>query len=115
MICYVYILQNLKCKHYVGITKLEPQKRLIRHNRGDVYSTKLGRPWELIYSEECLSYEQARILEKKIKGWHGGNAFKVFLAKTGGLSNGRTAPFEGVYRGSNPCPPALARKKDLAG
>lgn len=25
----------------------------------------------------------------------------------GGSSNGRTAPFEGVYRGPNPCPPAM--------
>lgn len=25
----------------------------------------------------------------------------------GGSSNGRTSPFEGEYRGSNPCPPAM--------
>jgi hypothetical protein len=27
----------------------------------------------------------------------------------GGSSNGRTAAFEAVYHGSNPCPPAILR------
>ncbi|MBU2578594.1 GIY-YIG nuclease family protein, partial [Patescibacteria group bacterium] len=52
MKCFVYILKNKEKKYYVGITKLLPSVRLERHNNGDVYSTKFGSPWQLIYFEE---------------------------------------------------------------
>ena len=45
---YLYVIVNQIGKHYVGITTLDPKKRLERHNKGDVLSTKLGKPWKLI-------------------------------------------------------------------
>jgi len=85
--CYLYILQNNKDKHYIGITELLPEIRLLRHNKGDVYSTKFGRPWKLIYAEEYENMTKAREREKQIKSWHGGNAFKKFIIKAAGSSN----------------------------
>ncbi len=95
MNCNLYILENDKGKHYVGITKLDPKKRLLKHNRGEVYSTKLGTLWSIIYFQEYKDYGKARQREKQIKSWHGGATLKRFLSKAAGSSNGRTWPFEG--------------------
>ena len=48
----VYILRSLKDqKSYVGQTR-KIEDRLNAHNNGDVLSTKIRRPWVLVYSEE---------------------------------------------------------------
>lgn len=110
MKCYLYIFKNSKNKHYIGISKLLPEDRLKRHNRGDVYSTKFGRPWEIIYTEEYNNMKLARKREKQIKGWHGGTTLKRFLDKSAESSNGRTPAFEAVNLGSNPGSADLSRK-----
>ena len=51
----------------MGITSLLPSIRLIKHNKGDVKSTRHGRPWKIIYVEEYDSYISARRREKQIK------------------------------------------------
>lgn len=94
---------------------MSPAVRLDRHNKGDVYSTKFGRPWYIIRLEEFKGYKEARKREKQIKSWHGGNAFKEFLNKAAGSSNGRTPPFEGGYPGSNPGPAAVFRNYEKFG
>ena len=106
MKCFVYILENSRQKHYVGITKLDVLDKLERHNKGDVYSTKFDKPWKLIYVEEYNSYQTARSREKKIKSWHNGDAFKKLIGITGS-SNGRTWDSESHYLGSNPSPVAI--------
>ena len=107
MNCFLYILENDKGKHYIGITGLEPKQRLLRHNHGNVYSTKFGIPWALIYFQEYKDYKEARQREKQIKSWHGGAALKRFLDKAAGSSNGRTHPSGGWYLGSSPGPAAF--------
>ena len=62
---YLYILENGKKKHYIGITTLSPEKRLKRHNQGDVYSTKFERPWNLIIVEYFTDLHSARKRERK--------------------------------------------------
>jgi len=84
---YLYVIVNQIGKHYVGITTLDPKKRLERHNKGDVLSTKLGKPWKLIKVEYFKTLQEARKREKQIKSWKGGNAFKKFLSKVAGSSN----------------------------
>ncbi len=113
--CFLYILKNKRGRHYIGITSLDPEERLVRHNSGDVRSTKFDRPWHIVYVESSDDITKARQLEKLIKSWHGGDAFKKFLAKAAGSSNGRTLDSESKYLGSNPSPAALAGKKNLAG
>ena len=112
MKCYLYILENFKNKHYTGITELSPQERLLRHNKGEVFSTKFGKPWQIAYIEEHKNMKSARKREKQIKSWHGGETLKRFLAKAAGSSNGRTSAFGAEYLGSNPSPAALSGNKD---
>ncbi len=110
MKCFLYILENNKGKHYIGITKLDPQTRLLRRNNKEVYSTKFGVPWKIAYSQEFKNYQEARQKEKQIKSWHGGATLRRFLGKAAGSSNGRTAAFGAVNLGSNPSPAALPKK-----
>ena len=104
---YVYILKNKQSRYYTGITELKVDKRLERHNKGDVFSTKLGRPWELIHFEFYRTLKEARDREKQIKNWKGGNAFKKLVSKAAGSANGRPHDSESCNPGSNPGPAAL--------
>ena len=115
MSCNLYILENNRGKHYIGITRLDSRQRLLRHNRGEVYSTKFGVPWYLVYFQENKDYKEARQKEKQFKSWHGGGTLKRFLGRAAGSSNGRTADFGSVYLGSNPSPAALPKKKKFGG
>lgn len=104
---YLYILKNSKGKYYIGITKLNLEMRLKRHNKGDVFSTKFGRPWEIIHIENFFTFEEARRREKQIKSWKGGNAFKKLFSKAAGSSNGRIDAPGASHLGSNPRPAVL--------
>ncbi len=77
---HLYILKNKDNKYYIDITEVGILKRLSRHNRGDVKSTKAGKPWEIIYSENFSSMEEARKREKQIKSWKNGNALKKLIS-----------------------------------
>lgn len=80
---YVYILQSLKDKgFYIGICK-NLMERVIKHNKGGVYSTKNRKPFNLIYSEVYNSYTLARVREKEIKSYKGGNSFKILIQNCG--------------------------------
>jgi len=64
---YVYVLQSLKDdKFYVGFTD-NLQKRILKHNRGKVFSTKPRRLLKLIYFEVCLNKQDAKQREKYLK------------------------------------------------
>lgn len=87
---FLYILKSLIDNgYYVGITQ-DLTKRLEKHNNGGVYSTKNRKPFRLIKFEEYDNYSQARVREKEIKNWHGGNSFKKLVAGAARSSNGRT-------------------------
>lgn len=48
---YVYLIKSFKNESiYIGYTE-DLKKRLKLHSEGEVDSTKLGKPWELIYYE----------------------------------------------------------------
>ena len=64
---FVYILYSEKrSRYYVGQTA-DIDKRLKRHNQGNVKSTKSGIPWELVLQLQVSSRSEAMILEKKIE------------------------------------------------
>ena len=64
---YVYILLSLKDnKFYTGKTN-DLTKRLIRHNKGFVRSTKHRRPFILIYFEKYNSAKEAFLREIELK------------------------------------------------
>jgi putative endonuclease len=65
--CYVYVLQSLKDNHwYTGSTN-DLKSRFIRHNSGEIESTRHRRPFQLIYYEACLNGHDARLREKYLK------------------------------------------------
>ena len=72
---YVYILQSLKYPKqiYIGFAN-DLKIRLMKHNNGEVFSTKRYMPWKLIYYEAYTSEKLARGREKQLK--HHGNAIK---------------------------------------
>ncbi len=55
---FVYMIENSKRRHYVGITT-DQNRRLAEHNHGGAKSTKPFRPWKLIYSESFDSRSEA--------------------------------------------------------
>ena len=64
---YVYIIKSINFNwYYVGSTE-DIEKRIHRHNSGDVASTKSRRPYILVYSEKYDTIQEARAREKKMK------------------------------------------------
>lgn len=64
-----YILRSLKNnRYYVGSTE-NIKERLAKHNRGEVKSTKAGRPWKVIYGEAFDTRQKARRRELQVKLW----------------------------------------------
>jgi putative endonuclease len=64
---YVYVLRSLKDKNkYIGST-IDLDKRLEKHNKGYVLSTKNRRPLELIAYQYFDKIEDAALFEKKYK------------------------------------------------
>lgn len=77
---FVYILKSLvDGGYYIGISK-DPYKRLARHNKGSVKSTRIRKPFKLIYYEKFNSYASARHREKIIKSYKGSNKFKELIS-----------------------------------
>ncbi len=79
LMVYVYVIKSNKDKgYYIGITK-DIDKRLNKHNKGQVNSTKSRRPFILVHTEEFSDYKSARVREIEIKSFKGGNKFKELL------------------------------------
>lgn len=91
MLC-VYIIKSLKTgRYYTGSTN-NLERRISEHNSGfGCLSTKTGKSWILVCYHECLLIDEARVLEKKIKSYKGGNAFKQII-------NGRVAEWSKAAR-----------------
>jgi len=73
---YTYILESKKDGNwYTGSTK-NLKLRFEQHQKGQVLSTKLRKPWRLIYYEACLCEEDARRREKALKSYRGKTTIK---------------------------------------
>jgi putative endonuclease len=75
---FVYVLKCADDKLYVGSTR-DLSKRLKAHQKGRVKTTKGRRPVKLIYSEEFLSYSEARKRELYFKSGTGRDWLKSKL------------------------------------
>ncbi|MFC1780282.1 GIY-YIG nuclease family protein [Patescibacteria group bacterium] len=81
---YTYVLRSIKDKrYYIGSTE-NIGKRINRHNKGLVKSTKSRKPFKLVLYEQYSSRNEAYKREKEIKRMKGGIQFKKLI----GLSNG---------------------------
>lgn len=64
---FVYIIQSLKTKKfYIGSTE-DLEKRFVFHNEGKSVYTSKYLPYELVYSEEYQTKQEALKREKEIK------------------------------------------------
>ena len=87
---FVYIIQDeISKKYYVG-SCFDLSKRIRRHNQHTGSVTTRKGIWKLVCCRELLSLSEARILEKKIKTYKGGNAFKKII--NGELAEWSKAP-----------------------
>ena len=78
---YVYILQSEKTgRYYTGHTE-NLEKRLREHNSGKTRSLKAHLPIRIVYSEVCLTKQDAYRRERQIKRYKGGEAFKQLVGK----------------------------------
>ncbi len=73
----VYVIKSKLRKYiYVGMTS-NIEERIERHNKGYEKTTRAYRPFELIYTEDQATREEARKREKYFKSGVG----KEFLKK----------------------------------
>ena len=63
----VYLLKSgVAKKSYVGVTS-DINRRIGEHNSGKHFYTKRYMPWQVIYTEKFLDFEQAKQREKYLK------------------------------------------------
>ena len=76
---FVYIIQDkISSKYYIG-SCLDLSKRVKRHNQHTATITTRKGTWSLICYRQLPSLSEARTLEKKIKSYKGGSAFKKIV------------------------------------
>ncbi len=64
---YIYLIKSRKDKKlYIGLTT-QLNKRLQQHNEGVSQSTKLRRPFDIVYYEAYRSSQDAHKREKNLK------------------------------------------------
>lgn len=64
---FVYILKSLKSHRYYIGSSTDVDKRLVMHNHGSTRSTKLYRPWTIIYTETFQTRSDAEKREWFLK------------------------------------------------
>jgi len=75
---YVYAIESVNHDFvYVGMTE-DLEARIDRHNKKLNISTKYYAPFNLIYSEECVTGAEARKREKFLKSGAGRSFLKQF-------------------------------------
>ncbi len=78
---YVYVLKSLRDgRWYIGSTH-DLKQRLKTHNSGAVKSTRVRRPFQLVFYEAYPDRRDARRRECYFKTSKGKNALKVMLAE----------------------------------
>ena len=64
---YVYILHSEEMdRYYIGQTA-NLEKRVVRHNKGYVKSTRGYRPWQMVYYENYESRSESMVRERYLK------------------------------------------------
>ena len=81
---FTYILRSLKDNSfYIGSTK-DLDKRLLKHNKGLVKSTKYHLPFEIVYYEKFNTLSESRKRELQIKNWKKRKAIENLINKKQG-------------------------------
>jgi len=76
---WVYLLRGSNGRHYLGSTT-DLARRLQEHKTGKTYSTRrLGKDITLVGSRECVSLDEARGLERRLKAWKNHGKVSAYL------------------------------------
>ena len=76
---FVYIIQDkISGKHYTG-SCLDLSKRIARHNQHTATVTTREGAWSLVCYREVMDLSEARVLERRVKFYKGGNAFRKII------------------------------------
>ena len=88
MAFYTYILYSAsKDRYYIGSTS-DVNERLSRHNAGATTSTKPGRPWIVVYSEEYPTKDEAVRRENYLKKMKSRRYLETLIRNNRGSSAG---------------------------
>jgi len=82
---FVYMLENVDGRHYIGITT-DPERRLVEHNNGSTRSTRPFRPWKLIYSKDFETRKEACKREWYLKHSGGYKEKLEIINRYGGIA-----------------------------
>ena len=79
---FVYVIQSVRDDWiYVGYTT-DFKKRITRHNLGHVTSTKIHRPFRMLFLEIYINKADAKRREKYLKTTKGKQTLKTMLIQT---------------------------------
>ena len=80
---HVYAIYNIQAKKfYIGQTK-DLNERLRLHNEKKLkgYTSKFDGVWNIIYSEPCITRQDALIREKELKSFRGREFVKKHIPR----------------------------------
>jgi putative endonuclease len=77
---YVYIIQDKITGRYYTGSCLELSKRITRHTNHTGGKTTRKGEWSLVCYKALDTISEARLEEKKVKSYKGGNAFKKIIS-----------------------------------
>ena len=79
---WVYVLRGSSGRCYLGSTN-DLERRLNEHRSGHTHSTKrLGSELTLVAARQCLSLDEARYVERMLKGWKNSAMALAYLRQT---------------------------------
>ncbi|MCJ7786806.1 GIY-YIG nuclease family protein [Patescibacteria group bacterium] len=82
---FIYFAKSLKNnKIYVGFTSKDPKARVEEHNSGSNKWSKQNKPLKLIYFEQFICEQDARMREKFFKTGVGKKLKKIIIDNWGG-------------------------------
>lgn len=80
---WLYILTNSETdRYYIGSTD-NLERRLRQHKLGITRTTKILQTFELVYTEEYKTIEEARNREKKLKSYKSKKYIKWLISNKG--------------------------------
>lgn len=78
---FVYVLRSCRTGRFYTGSTADPNRRLSEHNSGVSFSTRRGRPWELVHFEKFQTRAQAARRERHFKSGKGREELQSMLAE----------------------------------
>jgi len=77
---FVYILQNVEGRYYIGQTS-DLVIRLKKHNEGKAFWTKSRGPWKVVCSRQYMSRSEAMGEEHRLKRLKSTKALEAYISQ----------------------------------